>query len=84
MKYSARRPRTQSKAFDSLAHTRGHSNGVIVALASRLPISDSIVGVSEREDTCSVVDVQDSQELVSDLNSPDCDQTVRRSRHGGY
>ena len=44
---------------------------LVFAFARRMPMSDSIVGVSERADTGSVIDVQDSQELVSDLNSPD-------------
>ena len=64
---------TQSNAFDSLAQTSGHSRGVMVAsgdAAMAARTSDSI-DAEERLEAGSVMDVQDSQELVRDLNEPD-------------
>ena len=65
--------RTQSKAFDSRAQTKGHSSGVMVASgeARAERTSDSIEGIESRLEAGSVVEVQDSQELVSDLKEPD-------------
>ena len=69
---------TQSNAFDSRAQTRGHSSGVIV-LASVPRISSFLTSLSIDQSllltrlllTGSVVEVQDSQDVVRDLYWPD-------------
>ncbi len=76
---------TQQYAFDSFAHSSGHSRGVTVARCSissslsssprgrRLLTSSSRVGgfvKKKRLETGSVVDVQLSQSLVLDLYEP--------------
>ena len=65
---------TQSKALDSRAQTRGHSRGVMVAsgeAARAACTSDSMEGAESRFEAGSVMEVQESQELVRDLNEPD-------------
>lgn len=69
--------RTQSNAFDSLAHTNGHSNGVIVAPVT--PAISSSIEADERLrfSTGSEVEVQLSQEEVRDLKDPDLMEVMR-------
>lgn len=63
--------RTQSNAFDSLAHTSGHSNGVIVA-SDPSAMNPWMSSSRERLRFCtgSVVEEQLSQDEVRDLNEP--------------
>ena len=78
---------TQQYAFDSFAHSSGHSRGVMVArrssaaslssslTGSRLLTSSSMVGTfvrKKRLETGSVVDVQLSQSLDLYLYEPVC------------
>lgn len=74
--------RTQSNAFDSRAHTSGHSSGVTVAAsgarASSAPMSDSSVGADRLLFTGSVVEVHESHEDASDLNDPVCARGYKR------
>lgn len=67
--------RTQSKAFDSLAHTSGHCNGVITSA----PFARKSFTSSSSDRlfcTGSVVEVQESQDEVRDLKEPDYDVGV--------
>lgn len=78
---------TQSNALLSLAHTSGHSKGVIVLafserLARKARTSCSTVSSLAPRPllllTFSVVLVQESQSDVKDLNEPVCKLRVRR------
>lgn len=69
---------TQSNAFDSRAHTRGHSSGVTVVVsraANSASTSFAMLGASIPSRllfTGSVVDVQESHSVVRELNAPVC------------
>ena len=66
--------RTQSRALDSPAQTRGHSKGVMASVARGFKNSVMSLSSDLLDGTDSVVDEHASQDEARDLKDPVCSQ----------